>query len=51
MQPVLAGYWKHHEIWDGTYSFQDLIDITELMEVKNENERRWQEYQRAMGQG
>ena len=42
--PVLAGYWKQHEIWDGTYTLDDLLDITEVMIVKNENERREQEY-------
>ena len=36
--PVLAGYWKQHEIWDGTYTLDDLLDITEVMIVKNENE-------------
>lgn len=38
--PVLAGYWKQHEIWDGTYTLDDLLDITEAMIVKSENERR-----------
>ena len=38
--PVLAGYWKQHEIWDGTYTLDDLLDITEVMIVKNVNERR-----------
>ncbi len=42
--PVLAGYWKQYEIWDGTYTLDDLLDITEVMIVKNENERREQEY-------
>lgn len=42
--PVLAGYWKQYEIWDGTYTLDDLLDITEVMIVKNENERREQEH-------
>ena len=42
--PVLAGYWKQHEIWDGTYTLDDLLDITEVMIVKNENERREYEH-------
>ena len=42
--PVLAGYWKQCQIWDGTYTLDDLLDITEVMIVKNENERREQEY-------
>ena len=42
--PVLAGYWKQCQTWDGTYTLDDLLDITEAMLVKNENERREQEY-------
>lgn len=32
--------WKQHELWDGTYTFDDFLDILELIQVKNENERR-----------
>jgi len=32
--------WKQHELWDGTYTFDDLLDIVEVMQVKAENERR-----------
>jgi hypothetical protein len=46
--PVIAGYWKHREIWDGTYTLDDLLDIIEVMEVKNENERRQREYDEMM---
>ncbi len=42
--PVLAGYWKQCQIWDGAYTLDDLLDITEVMIVKNENERREQEH-------
>ena len=38
--PVVAGHWKHHELWDGTYDLDDLLDILEVMQVKAENERR-----------
>ncbi len=38
--PVLAGYWKQCETWDGTYTLDDLLDIIEAMLVKSENERR-----------
>lgn len=38
--PVAAGMWKQHELWDGTYTYDDLLDILELMNVKSENERR-----------
>ena len=38
--PVVAGYWRQHELWDGTYTLDDLMDIIEVIQVKNENERR-----------
>jgi len=36
----MAGEWKQHEAFDGTYTLDDLLDIHEMMEVKNENKRR-----------
>ncbi len=38
--PVAAGHWKQHELWDGTYTLDDLLDITEMIRVMRENERR-----------
>lgn len=38
--PVAAGLWRQHELWDGTYTLDDLLDIIEVMQVKAENERR-----------
>ena len=38
--PVAAGMWKQHELWDGTYTLDDLLDITELIRVRRENENR-----------
>ena len=38
--PVAAGFWKQHELWDGTYTLDDLLDILELIQVTRENERR-----------
>lgn len=35
--------WRQHEMWDGTYTFDDLLDIIELLQVKAENERRAQD--------
>ena len=32
--------WKQREVWDGTYSLDDLLDAHEIMSVKSENERR-----------
>ena len=43
--PVAAGFWRQHEMWDGTYTLDDLMDIVELIQVSNENQRR------AMGNG
>lgn len=36
----MDGMWQQHELWDGTYSFNDLLDAHEMMNVKYENERR-----------
>ena len=38
--PVSAGMWKQHELWDGTYTLDDLLDIVELIRIKRENESR-----------
>ena len=38
--PVAAGYWRQHEMWDGTYTLDDLMDIVELIQVNAENNRR-----------
>ena len=41
--PVMAGLWEQHELWDGTYTLDDLMDIQEMMLVRSENERRARE--------
>ena len=38
--PVAAGMWRQHELWDGTYTLDDLLDIVELIWVRNENQAR-----------
>ena len=38
--PVSAGLWRQHELWDGTYTLDDLLDAVEMIRVKRENERR-----------
>ena len=38
--PVSAGMWQQHELWDGTYILDDLLDAVELIRVKRENEAR-----------
>jgi hypothetical protein len=37
---VAAGLWRQHELWDGTYNLDDLLDAVELVQVMRENERR-----------
>ena len=37
---MAAGLWRQHELWDGTYTLDDLLDIVELIRVKNENQAR-----------
>ena len=32
--------WQQHELWDGTYTLDDLLDAVELIRVKRENENR-----------
>ena len=41
--PVSAGLWRQHELWDGTYTLDDLLDMVELIRVRRENERRAKE--------
>ena len=38
--PVAEGLWRQHELWDGTYTLDDLLDISEMIRVKRENEWR-----------
>jgi hypothetical protein len=35
---------KQHELWDGTYTFSDLLDWHEMNDVRTENEKRWDDY-------
>ena len=44
--PVVAGLWRQHELSDGTYDFDDLLDAHELLAVKAENARRMQDAMR-----
>ena len=37
--------WKQHELWDGTYTLDDLLDIVELIRVRRINEARAMEAQ------
>ena len=38
--PVMEGLWRQHELWDGTYTLDDLLDVTEMIRVRRENEYR-----------
>ncbi len=42
LAPVVAGMWKQHEIWDGTYDFDDLLDAHEMLAVRAINRQRAQ---------
>jgi len=37
---VAEGLWKQHELWDGTYTLDDLLDIAEMVQARRENEYR-----------
>jgi hypothetical protein len=41
---VLAGVWTHRDIVEGVFTFQDLCDVHEFLDVKEKNEadfRAW----------
>jgi len=40
----MSGMWKQKETFDGTYTGDDLLEAHEILDVKEETERRWQEY-------
>lgn len=29
--PVALGYWQQHELWDGTYTLDDLMDLLDVI--------------------
>lgn len=39
-RPVVAGIWTHRDIVTDTFSFLDLLDAHEILDVREENERR-----------
>ena len=41
-------YWRQHELWDGTYTLDDLMDITEIIAVDQENKYRDQDYRDSL---
>lgn len=34
----MAGAWQQYQVWDGTYTFDDLLDWHEMKTVSNINE-------------
>ena len=40
--PVMAGMWRQHEVWDGTYTIDDLLDAVEMIMARQarENEKQ-----------
>ena len=45
--PVAEHLWQQHELWDGTYTLDDLMDVTEMIRVQRENENRAAEAARS----
>ena len=37
----MEGFGQQHELTDGTYDFQDLLEIIAVMDNKAENEKRY----------
>ena len=35
--PVIAGFWRQHELWDGTYTLDDFLDALWIMRTPNTN--------------
>lgn len=35
-----AGRWQQYQLWDGTYTLDDLLDAIESISVQQENQRR-----------
>lgn len=48
-RPVIAGLWQHKDLIEGFYTLDDLLDIHEVMDLKEENQQRgraWAEQHR-----
>lgn len=41
--------WRQYELWDGTYTLDDLLDAHEIMQVMNENTNRAQRHSEIGG--
>lgn len=38
----MEGIWKQHEATDGTYSFEDLMNAHEILDIQIINKKRWE---------
>jgi hypothetical protein len=36
----MAGMWQQREVFDGTYTLDDLLDAHEMLAIQHENKRR-----------
>lgn len=43
----MVGDWQQHQVWDGTYLYDDLLDWHEMRAVKVENEKRLNMYSQS----
>lgn len=43
----MAGLWQHHQVRDGTYTFADLMDAHEILDVREKNEIDLRAYKEA----
>jgi len=41
---VSLGEWQQHQLWDGTYDLDDLLDFHEMISVREENKKRARDY-------
>ena len=47
MRPVEAGMWFQRETFDGTYTLDDLLDVHELLDVKEANIVKFRKHMEA----
>lgn len=47
----MQGMWQQKEVFDGTYTLDDLLDAHEMIILQAENKRRAQEYEEMMNGG
>ena len=45
LRPVLAGCCRYESLIDGSLTLEDIANLNDALDVKVENERRYQDYQ------